>query len=943
MADASRCLRASLRSCARTLFCAERAQRLGGKGPGLLESPRMNDPALDLAIDASPQSAGAGAKASGKDAVRVSVIVPTLNEVDNVGVLVDELARAFADESYGCEILVADGGSKDGTRAKVASLRSPCPLRLIECSSGGGLAGDVLEAARQARGDVVVVIDADLSHPPSRAPELARAVLEGRADMAIGSRYCKGGSTPGWPTMRRLMSRAAGLLVWPLQDARDPMAGFFAVSRERMLATCAQARGFKLGLELLLRGGENLRVSEFPIAFHDRERGESKMNSAQVQAYVRGVVRLVAGEAGQRTAARLALVSIIGLFVDLVIFRLLLGTQAGLQGAQTISFLAASLATYFGHAWWGMRTAGHEAVELDWRAHLRFMAVASMAFALRAAVIGHGLGTQSAWQLTLPLAIAAAALVQYLGSFFFVFRGFDDRQGTGLRWRLAVVGLFAYLLVLRLAYLGLPTLLVEEAYYWNYAQHPALSYLDHPPMVAVLIGAGTWLFGDTEFGVRIPALLCSLVWTWFGYRMACNLFDRAVGLRSALLLASLPLFFTYGFFMTPDSPLLACWAGALFFLERALLGGKRSAWYGLGICLGLGMLSKYTIVLLVPATVLFVLIDARSRVWLARKEPYLALALALAIFSPVLIWNATHDWASFVFQGPRRMAADTSFGLHVLAGSVLLVLGPTALAAAIQALRARARVGSADVEFASERSRILFTRLLLLLPVAVFAAFSLTHSPKLNWTGPAWLVVLPWIAYHTMDDRRREPAARRGWLARAWAPTFAGLAVIYGIGLQVLVVGAPGLDNPANAQLHGWPDLASRIELIENAIELETGQEPLVVGMDKYNIAAELAFYRTHLNRNGSGHERAEGVQATTGRQWFGKQSLMFRFWPVAGAKEGRTLIMVDDELKDLEGELVSSSFERLTPVTRIVTEHNGKRAKEFFYRIGYGFRPPEL
>jgi dolichol-phosphate mannosyltransferase len=111
--------------------------------------------------------------------------------------------------------------------------------------------------------------------------------------------------------------------------------------------------------------------------------------------------------------------------------------------------------------------------------------------------------------------------------------------------------------------------------------------------------------------------------------------------------------------------------------------------------------------------------------------------------------------------------------------------------------------------------------------------------------------------------------------------------------------------------------------------------------MDKYNIASQLAFYRTNSKRRASGPEHFEGVQSTTGRQWFGKQSLMFGYWPVAGAKEGRTLILVASEADDLESERVTSSFERLTPLTPVVTEQNGKRSQTFYYRIGYGFRPP--
>ncbi len=875
----------------------------------------------------------------GDHGVLVSVIVPTLNEVDNVGVLVEELARAFAQESYGFEILVADGGSADGTRAAAAATSHSHPVILVECSGRSGLAGDVLEAAREARGEVVVVLDADLSHPPSRAPELARTVLEGRADVAVGSRYCRDGATPGWPLRRRLMSLSAGSLVLPFQDTHDPLAGFFAVSRARLIETCNQARGFKLRLELLLRGGEALRVTEIGIEFRDRQRGTSKMGLSQVGLYLQSALRLVSGEVGQHRVARFALVSLLGSLVDLLTFGSLLGSSAELAGAQAISFLSASLATYCGHACWGLRGAPSG---IGWRTHVRFLAVALMAFALRGAVIGHALRAPLPWHVTLPLAAGCAAFVQFLGSCFFVFDTHEPRPGNGLRWRTGALGLLAYLLLLRLGYLALPSLLVEEAYYWNYSQHPDLSYLDHPPMVALLIGAGTWLFGDTEFGVRFPALVCSLVWTWFGYRMACNLFDRAVGLRSVLLLATLPLFFCYGFFMTPDSPLLACWAGALFFLERALLGGKRSAWYGVGTCLGLGLLSKYTILLLVPATLVFLVLDSRSRAWLWRKEPYLALGLALLLFSPVLVWNATHEWASFVFQGPRRWSSGDDFGLHKLFAFILLMLGPTALVAAIHALRSGPYDADTARGIAARRSRVLFSRLLVLVPLAVFAVFSLNHKPKGNWAGPAWLAALPLIAYHTMDGRRRMPAQRRSLLTRAWAPTLATLTVVYGLSLQYLIGGAPGLDYPRGTVLFGWADMAAQIEEIEDAVELESGEEPLVVGMDKYNIASQLAFYRTRLNRDKRGIERHEGVEATTGRHWFDKESLMFGYWPIPGGKEGRTLILVGDETEDLSRESVTESFEHLTPVTRLVTEHNGKRSKEFFYRIGYGFlRPP--
>ena len=134
--------------------------------------------------------------------------------------------------------------------------------------------------------------------------------------------------------------------------------------------------------------------------------------------------------------------------------------------------------------------------------------------------------------------------------------------------------------------------------------------------------------------------------------------------------------------MTPDAPLTAAWGGALYFLERALIGNRRTPWWGVGVCVGLGMLSKYTIALLAPATLLFILLDPGSRRWLWQPGPYVAALVATLFFSPVIVWNALNDWASFAFQGTGRLEASLDFSLHVLLGSILLLLTPVGIASA---------------------------------------------------------------------------------------------------------------------------------------------------------------------------------------------------------------------------------------------------------------------
>ncbi|MGI8820946.1 MAG: polyprenol monophosphomannose synthase [Chthoniobacterales bacterium] len=206
----------------------------------------------------------------------ISIVVPTLNEAENIEPLVRQLLAAVP---HCREIIIVDDGSRDGTRERVQAMAATGPVRLLSRDQPTlGLAGAVLAGARAAVGDLVVVLDADLSHPPDEIRNLVQPLLENRADMVIGSRYVKGGTTPGWPLYRKLMSRVAAGMAYPLTGVHDSMCGFFAMKRERLLALARAATGFKIAFEAIVSGGRELRVLEVPIAFRDRARGTSKMN-----------------------------------------------------------------------------------------------------------------------------------------------------------------------------------------------------------------------------------------------------------------------------------------------------------------------------------------------------------------------------------------------------------------------------------------------------------------------------------------------------------------------------------------------------------------------------------------------------------------------------------------------------------------------------------------
>jgi dolichol-phosphate mannosyltransferase len=289
-----------------------------------------------------------------------SVIVPTLDEAENVDSLAAGLFAAFREEGLAIEVLFADGGSTDGTQERVQAWASRAAVRLVDARSGRGLAGDVIVAAREARADVLVVMDGDLSHSPEAAPALARPVLEGSRDMVIGSRYVPGGTTPGWSWSRLMLSRLARAVVWPLTDVRDPTSGFFAIRRQWLLALGDDVEGFKIGLEVLLRSDESLRVSEIPIRFAGRVHGQSKMSLRQAGCYLRRVVALTGATATAATARRFSLVGLLGLAVDFGAFQALSSLGQSLAASHILSYLLTTAIVYVLGSRWAFSPAAGE-------------------------------------------------------------------------------------------------------------------------------------------------------------------------------------------------------------------------------------------------------------------------------------------------------------------------------------------------------------------------------------------------------------------------------------------------------------------------------------------------------------------------------------------------------------------------------------------------------
>jgi dolichol-phosphate mannosyltransferase len=605
--------------------------------------------------------------------------------------------------------------------------------------------------------------------------------------------------------------------------------------------------------------------------------------------------------------------------LDAAVFCALFGSGMSLRFSHIASFTAAIALNLLLKA----RSTGVAAEQMrDWRLHCRLLAVSLMALFLRGGVLGF-LVQSWGWpaQISIVFAVLAGLAV--------TIPGYSQALSPAERdARALAIGLVVYALALRLVYLGSVELLPEEAYYWEYSRHLDIGYLDHPPMVAWLIRAGTALFGQSPFGIRIGALCSGIIASVFTYRLTRNLLGEA-GARAALVLSqALPFFFLSGLLMTPDAPLTAAWAASLYYLERALVAGRSDAWWRAGLALGLGAISKYSIALLVPVTLAFMIWDRKSRRWWSRWEPYAAALVALAVFSPVIIWNAQHEWASFAFQTSRRLAEVPRFSLHKLLASALVLITPTGVTAVAAALLGPKAARDADGGDAPRRQ--LFVNTAILIPLAVFAAFSLRHEVKLDWTGAPWVAALPVMAAGMISAGRL--SGLRAWIRAAWMPTLVTMLLIYGAGLHYLVLGLPGLGYSRHIELVpvGWHDLSGRILEIAAAVRKETGSDPVIVGMDRYAIASELAFY---------GAERSKTALPISSAHLFGGNGLMFERWTPPETEQGRTLLLVAWDPADLDGEAIRSHAERLGPVEVEVLTRDGRFVRRYYYRVAYDYQ----
>ena len=471
----------------------------------------------------------------------------------------------------------------------------------------------------------------------------------------------------------------------------------------------------------------------------------------------------------------------------------------------------------------------------------------------------------------------------------------------------------------------------EEAQYWDWSRRLDWSYYSKGPMVAYLIAMSTSLGGDSEFWVRLPAVILGIGLAGIAYFLARMIFqsDRA-GFLSVVLLSLMPLYAAGFVLMTTDTPFIFFWGLTSLFLCRAIQRRGEGSWYGAGIAFGLGLLSKYTMLMLLPCALLWLLVSPNLRPWLRRREPYEAAFLGFLIFSPVMVWNTRHGWVSSHHVFTQAGGGGSSWTLASLLGGLEFLGGQVLLGGIFLFVLMSLAVAWAWHEGFRQGREDLLLLVCVSAPVFIFfQLWSLATKVQGNWAAHAYfgaaVAAAGWAETWPRWRERRRTTKRLNGLLLASIIT---LAVVISV-IVVLDLWAPfGLRIPTrldlvSKRLRGWPELGQAV----SALERDAATRPFLVS-DRYQIASELAFYV-------KGHPRVYSAN-------LGRRMNQYDLWGGWDALRGRDGLFVTYGAGDPPGEL-RTAFREVERLRVVQIAYRGQHLRDFSIFLGRDFQgfPP--
>lgn len=480
------------------------------------------------------------------------------------------------------------------------------------------------------------------------------------------------------------------------------------------------------------------------------------------------------------------------------------------------------------------------------------------------------------------------------------------------------ISLVAGITFFRLIYIVFMPIVPQEAYYWKYAKNLALSYFDHPPMAAYTIAFFTWLGGDSSFFIRLGSVFYSLGLMILLFEITRRMFNNEkIALWTVVVINCTVLFSIGSTVITPDVPLLFFWTLIVYAMVRLVESNHWKWWYLAGAGLGFGMLSKYSAILIVPGIIMFIILTANQRRWLATIHPYFAVILAILIFSPVIIWNYQHEWASFMFQSSDRFSQMKRLRLDFffqLIGSQMGMLTPYVF---FLLLAGWIGIGKLSFKENDYRYRLLFW---IAFPVyLVFTLSSFRSLVKMNWLAPAYITSV--IAGVVWLDNNVSKISRG--FKKLFVPGIVlGLLIVVFMHLVPLV---PIVPLKKGDTWSGWDELGQRIETLKK----ESGENLFIFGHE-YKVPSLITYYTSNHVTTHAG-------------EIFGANGLQYNYWTDTKKLLGQDAIFVTSDFDRFRNfKKLNLHFEKIEPLEELEISRRDKVYRTFYLYKCYNYKGPQ-
>ncbi|WP_212006193.1 glycosyltransferase family 39 protein [Chitinophaga sp. HK235] len=467
--------------------------------------------------------------------------------------------------------------------------------------------------------------------------------------------------------------------------------------------------------------------------------------------------------------------------------------------------------------------------------------------------------------------------------------------------------------VLRLSFIELMGLMPQDAYYYFYGQHLALSYFDHPPAIAYILRLFTTVLGRHAYVIKLADTVVTACMLLAFYRLATCFLSRHRAWNAWLLLYSTLMVTLLSLVSTPDVPLMLFWCLSLIALYKALFEGSRVAWIWAGIAMGLAFDSKYTGILLPAGGVLFLLLSPRHRHYLWSPWLLLAVAFFFLTISPVVIWNAEHQFASFRFQSSGRVSG---MEVHLLdffgvIGHQAAVLIPVLLVALFYYLykafrKYRFHIGRVPV-------KQLFLYCFFLPLFLIFLLISPIYWVKINWMMPAYITGIIWVST---------------WMGMKFIRWQWMVSLVVHLVLAVEIIFYPAPIHSDDTMI-GWEGLGKAVKTLHKAYPGD-----FIFSADDYKTSAMLNFYLGEM---------------VYSRNIIGQPALQFDYIGTDLRRlEGRNAIFInsltdvnDDSDERLFVAELRPFFVSVEPLPPIEVKMQGRVVRKFLVYRCMDYRPP--